>query len=232
MTITQKEEVIKSKERIWIGFGFGVCFLYYSVRVYSIIKLWLDCSALGPRTLCGFTTNHLTTIIVSNILMNFFLVLMFLKSSYMIRKSIEEQRLSQIELRKGLEVNNSQLYFFSGVSVLIVIVLCYSFYLQKERFDSTLYGFLDNVVIGGSRMIVNLMLCYLFVKISLKRTNVIYQIDSLGNIFIVKPAKSELLCESDPASENSFDGLPRVTFSTANRIDFEDLTNSNGIVSS
>lgn len=59
-----------------------------------------------------------------------------------------------------------------------------------------------------------------------------YQIDSLGNIFIVKPAKSEVVADSDPLSDQSFDGLPKVTFSFSSQKELQDLVYTNDTESS
>ena len=51
--------------------------------------------------------------------------------------------------------------------------------------------FLDKTVIGLMRALTNFFLCYVFVSISLKRKNIIVQIDSLGNILVAVPGSKE-----------------------------------------
>ena len=48
----------------------------------------------------------------------------------------------------------------------------------------------------------------------------IYQIDSLGNIMIVKSASTESTQESELVSEISFGSLPRVSFESPKQKDF------------
>jgi hypothetical protein len=80
------------------------------------------------------------------------------------------------------------------------------------------YEFLDNVIIGGFRIIVNLMLCYLFIAISIKQTNAIYQIDSLGKILIVKQARSKTQRETDQLSETMSTNLHPVSYGSKNHV--------------
>jgi hypothetical protein len=107
----------------------------------------------------------------------------------MIQNSIEDQRETEVELRKGLKVDKKQLYFFGGVSIVVTMTLCASVYLQVNHKLIQYYQFLDHVIIGGFRIVANLMLCYLFLVSSLNQKNTICQIDSLGRILIVKQAK-------------------------------------------
>ena len=92
-------------------------------------------------------------------------------------------------------------------------------YLQINNRSFAYYEFLANVVITGFRIIVNLLLCYIFVAISLKKKNAIFQIDSLGNILIVKPANSNVESSSGPSSGTTYTSSAFVSSDLANKIE-------------
>ena len=70
------------------------------------------------------------------------------------------------------------------------------------------------MIIGSFRFIIDFMLCFLFLSMSIKPKNMIYQIDSLGNILIVKQTNHEPTRESELVSEMSFGSLPRISVET------------------
>ncbi len=92
MSIEKKRSVIKAKERVWVYFGFTVCCIYYALRVFCIILMGVNCKNDESPSLCRQNSPNYTVIILSNLSINFFIVMMFLKSSYMIKCSIEDQR--------------------------------------------------------------------------------------------------------------------------------------------
>ncbi len=84
MTRNEKISVIKAKERIWVGFAFLVCIIYYILRVTSIALIDKQCFLDEAPLLCNQESSYLTIIIVANISFYLFLLLLLLKSSYMI----------------------------------------------------------------------------------------------------------------------------------------------------
>lgn len=65
------------------------------------------------------------------------------------------------------------------LAVFMIGVLSYSLYLQisERKIDTdkrVLFLFLDKVVIGSFRVLINFMLCYKFISMSIKPKNVIY----------------------------------------------------------
>ena len=64
-------------------------------------------------------------VIYSNITMFVLVALMFAKSIFMIQRSIEEQRKSEITLRNIIKVNKWQLYFFASIAVVELAALIF-----------------------------------------------------------------------------------------------------------
>ena len=94
MSTGQKKAVIQTKERAWVGVCFTVCFVYYIMRTICIILLVITCRTAEDPSMCRMNSHYYTAVISSSILINLFIVMMFLKSSYMIQCSIEDQRVS------------------------------------------------------------------------------------------------------------------------------------------
>lgn len=62
-------------------------------------------------------------VLVSNLAMNVILFGMIFKSIYMIKQSLNHQLESQVELRKILKYNPTQLYLFGVVALLWILFL-------------------------------------------------------------------------------------------------------------
>ena len=93
MTVSEKKSVISAKERFWVGFGFTVCLIYYFIRVICIAVLAKTCYSAVSTMQCNNDSPYYTTIIISITIVYIFLLLVLLKSSYMIQCSIEDQRI-------------------------------------------------------------------------------------------------------------------------------------------
>ena len=93
MSIIEKENVIKTKERWLIHSSFLCCFFYYLLRMAMITVLGIKGKLQVPER---YEQTCYKVIMASNVLMFFLITLMYLKSIYMIQRSAEDQRQAQV----------------------------------------------------------------------------------------------------------------------------------------
>ena len=49
MSNPEKQEVIRTKGRLWVAFSFSVCLIYYMLRIFFITMINIDCQSHGTQ---------------------------------------------------------------------------------------------------------------------------------------------------------------------------------------
>lgn len=110
---------------------------------------------------------------------------MIIKSLIMIKGSLQSKIQSQVELRKILKYNPTQIYLFGFVAAGWVVILVGGLFIMP-LLQSDGSGQQDKIGTRILTLMFNVLLSVVLIKVSYRQKNVHYHVDAVGNILIAK----------------------------------------------
>lgn len=171
----------------WHIFCYVVCVIYYVARTGLVIQTNLVCFRMGWTDInCQRHQTWYTYILFCNLSMYVIIVSLLGKSVVLIHKSLKQRIQSQTELREGMRIDTAQYYLVGLLCSWMATVMIVGI-IRQQRTGLIQNNENESFLISGLVMLVNFFICYVFLKISIRQKGVFYQIDSIGNILIIKP---------------------------------------------
>lgn len=195
----QLECKIQFETKAWLYPCYALTVVYLVTRAYFAGIGEIGCPTSSKQCLLAERG-----LLISNLAMNIIIFSMALKSIYMIRQSLNHQLDSQVQLRKILKYNPTQIYLFGFVCLMWIGLLIVSFVIGPTTLSQKVNREQAKIPPRFITSLTSALISFVLAKVSVRQRHVHWEMDSTGNILIaLETTRQEAVTSSPSFSQNN-----------------------------